>query len=36
MIRRSDTLLKSFFHSGFILQGVDQAVKFYPNVLGLL
>ena len=28
-------MLKSFFHSGFIVRDVDQAVEFYTNVLGL-
>ena len=28
-------MLKSFFHSGFIVRDVDQAVDFYTNVLGL-
>ena len=28
-------MLKSFFHSGFIVRDVDRAVEFYTNVLGL-
>ncbi len=28
-------MLKSFFHSGFIVRDVEQAVDFYTNVLGL-
>ena len=28
-------MLKSFFHSGFIVQDVDRAVEFYTSVLGL-
>ncbi len=28
-------MLKSFFHSGFIVRDVDRTVEFYTNVLGL-
>ncbi len=28
-------MLKSFFHTGFIVQDVESAVDFYTNVLGL-
>ena len=28
-------MLKSFFHSGFIVRDVEQAVDFYTSVLGL-
>ena len=28
-------MLKSFFHSGFIVRDLDRAVEFYTNVLGL-
>ena len=28
-------MLKSFFHSGFIVRDVERAVDFYTNVLGL-
>ena len=29
-------MLKSFFHSGFIVRDVDKAVEFYTNGLELL
>ena len=28
-------MLKSFFHTGFVVQDLDQTIDFYTNVLGL-
>ena len=28
-------MLKSFFHTGFVVKNIEESVKFYADVLGL-